>query len=149
MVGEKWAGRLTKEEWGLRLSANRKKVLKILWVRNWEGKTIRRRCGLITVKQSGHRIIMAGPHRRGEEMKAEKRRRDGRKWAGKAWERKTLNRAAESKRLLIFIELWADKHRLSLLRQRQLHPCIQQFLPCFGHHCLCRLFQLWKHRFPR
>lgn len=55
------------EEGGMRLSVNRKKVLKTLWVRNREGETIRRRCGLITVKRSGHRIITSGPHRRREE----------------------------------------------------------------------------------
>lgn len=59
---------------GLRLSANRKKVLKIRWVRNWEGKTIRHRCGLITVKRSGHRIITAGPHRRGGQSRWKQKR---------------------------------------------------------------------------
>lgn len=77
------------------MSANRKKVLKILWVRNREGKTIRRRCGLITVKRSGRRIITPGPHRRGEEMKAG-RRRDGRKRGGKAVERKNTEQSSRN-----------------------------------------------------
>ena len=87
-VKEKRAGRLRKEEWGPRLSANRKKVLKTLWVRNWEGKTIRCRCGLITVKRSGHRIITAGPHMRGAEMKAREKEARGSEYS-KTAKRKT------------------------------------------------------------
>lgn len=82
---------------GPRLSSNRKKVLKILWVRNWEGKTIRRRCGLITVKRSGRRIITAGPHRRGDESwETEERREEARRKSKPAY-RKTLNREAGNK----------------------------------------------------
>ena len=53
------------------MSVNRKKVLNIRWVRNREGETIRRRCGLVTAERSGRRIITAGPHRRGDESTEE------------------------------------------------------------------------------
>lgn len=52
--------------------------------------TIRHRCGLITVKRSGQRIITTGPHRRGDESGEKEERREEERRPNKPAEREKL-----------------------------------------------------------
>lgn len=114
-----------KKEERRRLSSNRKKVLKILWLGNWEGKTIRPRCELITVKCSSCRIINTGPHRRGDDNgEKEDKREDAQQQCVNYYHSKSMNTS-----------------------QKQKQPHIHLY-HTFEHHYQCRLFQLWKHCLP-